>query len=362
MADERATTTIDTAYRSLRRRSALSILLIALATAALFVLSLTIGSHDLGPVESVAALFGSGSEQDIAAVRSLRLPRALTATMGGIGLALAGAALQSVLENPLASSSTIGISQGAAFGATVAMLIFPSLFAAAGWASASTQIASGIVAVSAFGGALVSSVIILLFSRITGSRPETIILVGVALSALFAGAGAILQYFADDIELSRVIFWQFGDLGRGTWGQIALMATVVVVIGAYFMTRAWDYNTLQNGSHTAAGLGVDVTTTRVIGVLASSVIAAVVVSIVGLINFVGLIAPHVARRFVGSDHRDLLPASALVGACLLLASDIIARSVLSPLILPIGAITSILGAPLFLWLLIRGTEGRRSHT
>ncbi len=305
----------------------------------------------MGVAESAQALFGFGSAQDVMTVRSIRLPRVVCAIVAGAGLALAGAVLQSVLENPLASASTVGISQGAAFGATIAILLIIPAFA-----GSSTNVGMGTVAVFAFAGAMVSSVIVLAFSRLGFSSPESIILVGVALSALWAGASTIIQYFSDDLELTKVIFWQFGDLGRATWSQIGFMALVGVVCAGYFFANRWNYNALQNGGHVAGGLGVDVKRTRVAGVIAASLMAAVMVSFVGLINFIGLIAPHIARRLVGDDYRFLLPASLVLGSIIMLASDLTARMVISPIILPIGAITSFLGAPLFLYLLYRGCK------
>ncbi|WP_244977681.1 FecCD family ABC transporter permease [Eggerthella guodeyinii] len=311
--------------------------------------ALASGASDMGLLDSAQALFGFGSSQDVMTVRSIRLPRVVCAIVAGAGLALAGAALQSVLENPLASASTVGISQGAAFGATVAiLLIIPS------FAGSSTNVGMGTIALFAFAGAMASSLIVLLFSRLGFSSPESIILVGVALSALWAGASTIIQYFSDDLELTKVIFWQFGDLGRATWSQIGLMALLGTACAAYFFANRWNYNALQNGGHVAGGLGVDVKRTRVLGVVVASLMAAVMVSFVGLINFIGLIAPHIARRFVGDDYRFLLPASLVLGAIIMLASDLAARMVISPIILPIGAITSFLGAPLFLYLLYRG--------
>ena len=303
----------------------------------------------MGVAESAQALFGFGSAQDVMTVRCIRLPRVVCAIVAGAGLALAGAVLQGVLENPLASASTGGISQGAAFGATIAILLIIPAFA-----GSSTNVGMGTVAVFAFAGAMVSSVIVLAFSRLGFSSPESIILVGVALSALWAGASTIIQYFSDDLELTKVIFWQFGDLGRATWSQIGFMALVGVVCAGYFFANRWNYNALQNGGHVAGGLGVDVKRTRVAGVIAASLMAAVMVSFVGLINFIGLIAPHIARRLVGDDYRFLLPASLVLGSIIMLASDLTARMVISPIILPIGAITSFLGAPLFLYLLYRG--------
>nr|WP_255466616.1 iron ABC transporter permease [Eggerthella hominis] len=331
-----------------RRNVAIIAALVAACVLVAFA-ALASGASDMGLLDSAQALFGFGSSQDVMTVRSIRLPRVVCAIVAGAGLALAGAALQSVLENPLASASTVGISQGAAFGATVAiLLIIPS------FAGSSTNVGMGTIALFAFAGAMASSLIVLLFSRLGFSSPESIILVGVALSALWAGASTIIQYFSDDLELTKVIFWQFGDLGRATWSQIGLMALLGTACAAYFFANRWNYNALQNGGHVAGGLGVDVKRTRVLGVVVASLMAAVMVSFVGLINFIGLIAPHIARRFVGDDYRFLLPASLVLGAIIMLASDLAARMVISPIILPIGAITSFLGAPLFLYLLYRG--------
>ena len=299
------------------------------------VVELSLGALQIDPIDSVRALFGIGSPQDVNTVQSIRLPRTVCAIVAGAGLALAGAALQSVLENPLASASTVGISQGAAFGATMAILVIvPTVFGSS--------------------SEMVSSVVVLLFSRMGLATPESIILVGVALSALWAGASTIMQYFSDDLNLTKVIFWQFGDLGRATWPQIGFMAVIGSLCSLYFFLNRWNYNALQNGAHVAGGLGVDVTRTRTVGVFVASLMAATMVSFIGLVNFIGLIAPHIARKFVGNDYRFLLPASLALGATIMLASDLVARMIISPVILPIGAITSFLGAPLFLFLLYKG--------
>ena len=305
----------------------------------------------MNPLASAQALLGIGSAQDVMTVRSIRLPRVLCAIVSGAGLALAGAVLQSVLENPLASASTVGISQGAAFGATLALLVVAPVVA-----GASTGIGMGAVALFAFAGALASSAVVLLFSRLGSSSPESIVLVGVALSALWAGASTIIQYFSDDLALTKVIFWQFGDLGRATWSQIGFMALVGAACALYFFANRWNYNALQNGGQVAGGLGVNVVRCRVLGVVASTVMAAAMVSFVGLVNFIGLIAPHIARRLVGNDYRFLLPASLVLGSIIMLASDLAARMVISPVVLPIGAITSVLGAPLVLYLLYKGCK------
>lgn len=340
---------ITAARKRTERRYAAAIAVMAAVCLVVAVVELSSGALALDPATSVLALFGIGTPQDVNTVQSIRLPRVVCAIVSGAGLALAGAALQSVLENPLASASTVGISQGAAFGATVAILVVIPAFA-----GSAQGVGMGTIALCAFAGAMVSSIVVLAFSRLGFATPESIILVGVALSALWAGAATILQFFSNDLELTKVIFWQFGDLGRATWPQIGFMAAIGIVCSAYFFLNRWNYNALQNGGHVAGGLGVDVVRTRTMGVLVASLMAAAMVSFVGLINFIGLIAPHIARRFVGNDYRFLLPASLVLGSTIMLASDFVARMIISPIILPIGAITSFLGAPLFLYLLYKG--------
>jgi len=349
MVEASSSTDITSLRKRQERRYVLCIIGMVLVCLIVAAIELSFGASKLNPIESVLALFGIGTPQDINTVQSIRLPRTVCAIVSGAGLALAGAALQSVLENPLASASTVGISQGAAFGATVAILmVIPGVL------GSSSGVGMSVIALCAFIGAMTSSVVVLMFSRLGFATPESIILVGVALAALWAGASTIMQYFSNDIELTKVIFWQFGDLGRATWPQIGFMAFIGVLCSIYFFLNRWNYNALQNGGHVAGGLGVDVERTRILGVLVASLMAAAMVSFVGLINFIGLIAPHIARRFVGNDYRFLLPASLALGATIMLASDLVARMVISPVILPIGAITSFLGAPLFLFLLYKG--------
>lgn len=184
-------------------------------------------------------------------------------------------------------------------------------------------------------------------------RPESIVLVGVALASLWGGAETILQYFAEATDLAKVMFWEFGSLARATWPQMGFMAVVAVLASIYFFFNSWNYNALQNGGQVAGGLGMNVARTRILTVAVASFATATAISFIGLVAFIGLIAPHIARILVGNDYRYLLPASLISGSIIMLGSDLLARMVMSPIILPIGAITSFLGAPLFLVLLYR---------
>ena len=183
-------------------------------------------------------------------------------------------------------------------------------------------------------------------------------LAGVALSSLFTGGSTLLQYFADDTQLGAVVFWTFGDLGSTNWSELAMLLAVDVAALIYFLLKRWDYNAIHSGSDTAASLGVNVKAVTLVSMTVCTVASALAVSFVGIISFIGLVAPHAMRRFVGDDYRWLLPCSAAGGALLLILADLVSRVLIAPTILPVGAITSFLGAPVFLYLLLKG--GSRS--
>jgi len=330
-------------------------LALGLATLAAALLSIMAGSAGLTVRDVALTLVGRGTEQQHTVIFGIRLPRVIAAMVGGIGLAATGCAMQSLLRNPLASASTLGVSQGAAFGAAFAIVILG--------AGVQFQTPDGVtinnpwlVSICAFGFSMLSTLVVLGLSKFRQITPEAMVLSGVALSALFSGGTTIMQYFADDVSLAAIVFWTFGDLGRASWQQAGIMAGVSLLSFLYFLFNRWNFNALQSGEDTAKGLGVNVDTMRLVGMVVCSFTASVIVSFVGIINFIGLIAPHFVRRLVGSDYRFLLPGSALVGALLLLLSDTLARVVLAPVVLPIGAITSFLGAPLFLYLLFKGVS------
>ena len=315
------------------------------------------GSAGLSLKEVIKTLFGYGSRQSTIIIFNHRLPRIVTAIVAGIGLATTGCVMQGILKNPLASASTLGIAQGAAFGASFAIIVL-----GAGMQNqtldAVTISSPYTVSVCAFIGAILSTLIVLGLSYLKNVTPEAMVLSGVALSTMFAGATTLLQYFAADVKVTAVVFWTFGDLGRTGWNEVIIMTVLVTVALIYFSFQRWNFNALQNGDETAKGLGVNVIRMRLFGMFICSLTASTIVSFVGIINFIGLIAPHLIRRIIGNDYRYLLPASALMGALLLVVSDTAARLIVAPIILPIGAITSFLGAPLFLYLVFKGV-GRR---
>lgn len=335
-------------------RKTVIIISLVILIGVLGIIAICAGSADLTPGEVVMTLLGWGSETSEIVIWNIRLPRVVAAIVAGAGLAVAGCVLQNILRNPLAESYTLGISQGAAFGAAFAIVVLG--VGTIQTSSTDSVLISNpyIVTISAFVFSMVATMVILFLSSLVGVTPEAMILAGVALGSLFTAATTLIQYFAEDVEVAAIVFWTFGDLARASWRDVGIIAVLVLLAIIYFMLHRWDYNALASGEETAKGLGVDVHKLRLGGMAISSLISAVAVAFLGIIGFIGLVAPHMMRRLIGGDHRFLIPGSALMGCLLLLAADTLARTIIKPVILPVGAITSFLGAPLFLYLLSRG--------
>lgn len=334
-----------------RKRLLLLALVLIMAGAALF--AAANGSAGLSVPEIFQALTGSGEKRVSTILFNVRLPRIAAAVVSGAGLAAAGCVMQTLLDNPLAGASTLGISQGAAFGAAFAIIVLGAGSAGSSSADGMTFSDPAGISMCAFVGSMLSTGVILGLSRFRKISPQVMVLTGVALSSLFQGAASLMQYFADEVKVSAVVFWSYGSLGSVTWREIGIMALAVAAAMVYFFLCRKGLNALLLGSRTAQSLGTDTDRLLLVGMTVCSALTSVIVSYVGIINFIGLIAPHMMRRFFGNDHRFLLPASALAGSCLMLVSDTAARLIVKPTILPIGAITSFLGAPLFLWLIFR---------
>ena len=307
-------------------------------------LSLRSGSYDTPVGELIKGIFGLSEDRKInLVVQNNRLPRICTAILAGGGLGLAGCILQAVLRNPLASASTLGVSQGATFGAAFAIVVL-GLGSTAGIG----------IPLCAFAGSIAVALVILGLSRFRQVSPEGIVLAGVAISSMFTGATTLMQYFADEVQLSNLVFWTFGDLGSTGWKDLGGMGIAVAVLCVYCFLHRWDYNALLSGEETAVSLGIHVKRLTLVNMVLCCMCSSVIVAQVGLISFIGLVAPHIVRMVVGNNHVYLIPGSVLGGATLLLLGDLFARTVISPVILPIGAITSFLGGPLFLYLLFKG--------
>ena len=326
-------------------------LLLLLTVAA--ILSIGTGSYPIDAGTIITCLFGGEVADTINyLIWHLRLPRAVGAVIAGAGLGLAGTVLQTLLRNPLASPFTLGISQGAAFGATFAIIVLGAGQSHMAGNEGVTFFSQAPVVISAFAGSLVTIVFILVLSGVRNVTTESMILAGVALSAFFGACTMLLQYFADDVQVAATVFWTFGDLGKAGWREVLFMGTALAPAFIYFARHSWSCNALHWGEETAHSLGINVKSLRLTGMLLAGLVVAVTTAFLGIIGFIGLIAPHCMRMFIGNDHRFLLPASLLTGSLLLLCADILSRTLIAPVVLPVGIITSFAGAPLFLYLLI----------
>lgn len=325
--------------------------------AMLFILSIiaiNAGSTNLNFKEIFMTIIGQGTEISNIVVWNIRLPRILSAIIVGGGLSVAGCVMQNNLRNSIASQLTLGLANAAAFGANIAIILLGAGSIQSSSADAVVINNPYMVAIAACISCIVAMIVILMIAKLKGFMPESIILVGVSLNFLFLAGITLIQYFAEDVQVAAAVFWTFGDLGRTAWKEVGIMAVITSISLIYFMFRRWDYNVLDSGEESAKSLGVNVERVRLGGMLVSCIVTAVAVAFVGIIGFVGLISPQIARKIIGGDYRFLIPTSALMGALTLIIADTIARTIIAPIILPVGAITSLIGAPLFLGLLLRG--------
>ncbi|OPX75024.1 MAG: Cobalamin import system permease protein BtuC [Methanosaeta sp. PtaB.Bin018] len=272
-------------------------------------------------------------------VWGLRLHRILLAIVGGIGLAIAGAVMQGILKNPLASPFTLGISSAAGFGAALA-IVMGAGFVGGQW----------LIVGNAFIFTVLASFAVYGLAKYKGITPETMILAGIAIMYLFSAMTSFLQYVGHAEQVQEVVFWMMGSLGRSSWDKVWIVTVVIVVCFPYLLLKSWDINALGAGDETAKSLGVNVERTRVVCMMLVSFITAAVICFTGTIGFIGLVSPHITRMIIGGDHRFLLPISGLAGGLLLLAADTVARTLLAPVILPVGIMTAFLGVPFFVYL------------
>lgn len=332
-------------------------IIIILVLLALLILSIsissTIGSSDVKLSDVIRVFMNRSTSKNSSIILNIRLPRIITGALVGAALSLSGVIMQNLLRNPLASSSTLGVTQGASFGAAFSIVFYDSIINIIKPIPLLNTIIN-ITSYFAFFGGMLSTLIIMLLSKRERNSTISIILAGTALSSLFIGGSTILQYFADDIAISSIVYWTFGDLGRTSWNNILFLSIVTFVIFIIFFLNRWSYNSLEAGLEAAKSLGVPVNILIYSSITLSTLLTSISVSLVGSIGFIGLIAPHISRKIIGNDYRFLLPASMLMGGILLVLAEIVSRTVASPSILPIGALTSFLGAPVFIYMIYRG--------
>lgn len=342
-------------YRHAVIISGLSLCLIAVT-----LYSLTVGAVYV-PVKDVAVillqkigLFASVEVDNmhVAVLNSIRIPRILMTMLIGGALGISGAALQGLFRNPLVEPGLIGVSGGSA-AAVVTLIVFGSSLALPGdgW------LRDSILSIAAFGGGLLATMIVLSMSKQSGrTNIAVLILIGVAINALAGAVIGLAIFYADENQLRTFTFWTLGDLGGATWEKLGLATPVLLFSSGMLLFYSRALNALALGEAEAYHLGVDTEKTKRIIILLSALSVGVSVSLAGMIGFVGLVVPHVIRVSFFPDNRLVLPASILCGALLLIVGDLIARTTVSPAELPIGVVTSLIGAPFFIGLLINARK------
>ncbi len=343
-------------YKSHRRRHKIYILLLFLLMLAIGVFSLITGGSAIGIKEIISIISGNSDELSKLILYNIRLPRVLSGLLCGMSLAVSGAIMQTLLRNPLASPFTLGISNASAFGAAVAIVFLGG--ASENLKSADLFIISNpyIVTICAFAGSLIALFLVLTIAKLKKTSTETIILSGVIISSLFGAGIAAMQYIANNVQLSSIVFWTFGDLGKSDWQKLLIISIVLFPGFIYFYSNRWNYKALRSGDEYARSLGVNPDRLRISGLIATSLCTAIVVSFFGVIAFVGLVVPHIVKKIVGSNEEFLIPASAIFGGLFLVLCDLAARTILSPTIIPVGILTSFLGVPIFLFFLIKKSD------
>lgn len=333
-----------------RRKQRLTLLLLAAGVLVLALVCLCAGSSHMTLAECFAALAGKGSAAQVRIIRNIRIPRVLAAVIAGAGLSVSGLVMQTDLNNPMASPSTLGVSNAAVFGANLSIIAFAGGFLSTGSNLNSYMVGANPYATSllAFLFSSLSILLILGLCRLRAFQPGVVVLAGIAIGSVWTAATTVLQFYATDVGLSAAVIWTFGDLGRATYRTDLIMAAVVLAGLLFFTVMSWKFNALLSGDAAAKSMGVPVDRLRFLSLLLASVITAVCVSFLGVIGFVGIICPHVTKKLLGQDHRYSIPASALSGSILLLLADTLSRSLGNGSALPVGAITSLLGAPFFL--------------
>jgi len=307
-------------------------------------LSLSYGSFNLSIYELI---FGSASKIESEVFFELRMPRVLLAAIVGLSLGITGASFQGLFRNPLADPGLLGVSAGAAFGAVAAIVIVSG-------AAIGKNFGIYLVPCSAIiGSILVIFLLYFLTSRLSRIDVAHMLLVGIALNALATVGIGLFTFMSNDSELRGLTFWMMGSFGAASW-DLVLPATVVLLMAAgWMLSYSRRLDIVQLGEIEAGRLGVDTKKIKIGVILSSVILVGLSVALSGIVGFVGLVVPHLVRILGGPHHRFLLPASALMGAALTVAADLVSRLIIQPAELPVGLVTSALGAPFFLWLVIR---------
>ena len=343
------------------RRNTIVIIAMLVAVIVVGVACLFVGSSNMSFHDALDALLGGGTGAQSRIIWKIRIPRVLAAIIAGAGLSVAGLVMQTTLNNTMASPSTLGVSNAAVFGANLSIIAFAGGFLSTGNNLQNFDVGANPYATSvlAFVFSTASILLILGLCTVRSFSPNVVVLSGMAIGSVWTAATTILQFYATDVGLSAAVVWSFGDLSRATYRTDGIMAVVVLAGLMFFMLMSWKYNALLSGEATAKTMGINVERLRFASLLIASVITAACVSFLGIIGFVGIICPHVTKKLLGQDHRVTIPVSCLMGSLLLVLADTLSRSLGSGSALPVGAITSLLGAPFFVAIIFSREENRR---
>jgi len=342
----RPTASAVAAYRHiLRRRAGLVALLLAAIFLALLV-DFTVGPSGL-PWRDLWRTLTAPAAADPTyrvIVWDIRLPSALMAALVGMALGLAGAEMQTILNNPLASPFTLGVSSAAAFGASLAIVLqlgLPGI--PAGW----------LIAGNAFLFAMLAALLLDAVTRWGGMNTSAVVLFGIAMLFTFNALVSLVQFMASAEALQNLVFWTMGSLSRSGWASVGVLAAAIGLALPLSMRQSWKLTALRLGEDRAASFGVDVRRVRVAALARVSLLSSLAVAFVGTIGFIGLVAPHIARRLFGEDHRYYLPGSALVGAVILSLASIASKNLVPGVIVPVGIVTALVGIPFFVSVVLR---------
>ena len=333
-------------YRRLLMRRFAIVVILCVVSAIAFLLDLVTGPSSLTAGQVLSELFSRGtlSVPQSTIVWELRLPQAAMAFLVGAALSLAGAEMQTILNNPLASPFTLGVSSAASFGAALAIIMGVSLpFVSADW----------MVPLNAFLCAFGSVLLLELISRRRAAGASTVVLFGIAMVFTFNALVAFIQFVSSQEALQQLVFWSMGSLGRSTWISVSAMLVVLLLLLPFSMRAALSMTVLRMGEDKARSFGINVARLRFMSLMRISLLAGTAVAFVGTIGFIGLVGPHIARLLLGEDHRFLLPASALTGGLVMSLASMLSKSLVPGVLLPVGIVTSIVGVPIFVFLIFR---------
>jgi iron complex transport system permease protein len=331
-------------YAKIVSKKALLIALLAGGILLSSVINLFVGSSGMTVEETAAALLRQGTVNENLIVWDIRMPVVLSAVAIGAALGIAGCEMQTILRNPMASAYTLGLSSAASFGAALAIIMRIGLI---------TVVGKYMVAANSLLFTLLASVTIITFAKKFNSDRGVIILFGIALNFLFSSLTTIMQYIADENDLQELVFWSFGSLTKVTWEKLAVIGVVTIVCFANFMKKSWMLTAMSLSDVNAKSLGIDVGKVRRNTIFIVALLTSATVSFAGPIGFIGLVAPHIARMLSGEDQRYFLPTAALIGAFFLSAASIFSKALIPGTILPIGLVTSVIGIPFFISLIVR---------